>query len=89
MYRIREYPSIMRKQYSLPYDDYPALLHEGERVLTASQARAQDGGQGGLPPIQLTITGNSFTGTPEDMAFELAQIILQRLTEAGIAAAPK
>lgn len=26
----------------VPYDDYPALLHEGERVLTASQAREQD-----------------------------------------------
>lgn len=25
-----------------PYDDYPALLHEGERVLTAREARAQD-----------------------------------------------
>ena len=23
----------------VPYDDYPALLHEGERVLTTSQAR--------------------------------------------------
>ena len=87
MYRIREYPSIMRKQYSLPYDDYPALLHEGERVLTAAEARAQDAGN--VQPLAITITGNSFTGTPEDMAYELAQIILQRLTEAGIAAAPK
>lgn len=26
----------------VPYDDYPALLHEGERVLTAQEARAQD-----------------------------------------------
>ena len=26
----------------VPYDDFPALLHEGERVLTAQQARAQD-----------------------------------------------
>ena len=71
----------------VPYDDYPALLHEGERVLTAAEARAQDAGN--VQPLAITITGNSFTGTPEDMAFELAQIILQRLTEAGIAAAPK
>lgn len=71
----------------VPYDDYPALLHEGERVLTASEARAQDGGT--VSPITLTITGNSFTGTPEEMADQLAQIILQRLTQAGIAAAPK
>lgn len=26
----------------VPYDDYPALLHEGERVLTAREAREQD-----------------------------------------------
>ena len=71
----------------VPYDGYPALLHEGERVLTASEARAQDTGDG--RPVAITITGNSFTGTPEEMAYELAQIILQRLTEAGVAAAPK
>lgn len=71
----------------VPYDDYPALLHEGERVLTASEARAQDAGTGS--PVSLSITGNYFTGTPEEMADQLAQIILQRLTQAGIAAAPK
>ena len=26
----------------MPYDNYPALLHEGERVLTAREAREQD-----------------------------------------------
>lgn len=26
----------------VPYNDFPALLHEGERVLTAQEARAQD-----------------------------------------------
>ena len=71
----------------VPYDDYPALLHEGERVLTASEARAQDAGTGS--PVSLSITGNYFTGTPEEMADQLAQIILQRLTQAGIAAVPK
>lgn len=39
----------------VPYDNYPALLHQGERVLTANQSR-QEGGNGGI-----TITGNSFT----------------------------
>ena len=29
----------------VPYDDFPALLHEGERVLTAQEARAQDNAQ--------------------------------------------
>lgn len=33
----------------VPYDDYPALLHEGERVLTANQARQADAaGAGGV-----------------------------------------
>lgn len=30
----------------VPYDNYPALLHQGERVLTASEARAADRGKG-------------------------------------------
>ena len=30
----------------VPYDNFPALLHEGERVLTASQARAEERGGG-------------------------------------------
>ena len=26
----------------MPYDEYPALLHEGERVLTKQEAQAED-----------------------------------------------
>lgn len=44
----------------VPYDEYPALLHEGERVLTASQAREQDMAYAGAAG-QVVITGNSFT----------------------------
>lgn len=73
----------------VPYDEYPALLHEGERVLTASQARAQDAGQAGALPIQITITGNSFTGTPEEMADQLAEILARKIIQAVTAAAPK
>lgn len=29
-------------EWNVPYDDYPAILHRGERVLTASQARQDD-----------------------------------------------
>lgn len=71
----------------VPYDDYPALLHEGERVLTAAEARAQDAGAG--PSINLTITGNYFTGTPEEMADQLWEIIMRKLEQAYTAAAPK
>lgn len=72
----------------VPYDDYPALLHEGERVLTASEARAQDAGQG-ASPVQITITGNYFTGTPEEMADQLAEILVRKLMQANTAAAPR
>lgn len=73
----------------VPYDDYPALLHEGERVLTASEARAADAGQSGTAPIQVTITGNYFTGLPEEMADQLAEILVRKLARAATAAAPK
>lgn len=32
----------------VPYDNYPARLHEGERVLTAAEARAYNTGGGGV-----------------------------------------
>lgn len=72
----------------VPYDEYPALLHRDERVLTASQARAQDAGQGGTS-IQLTVTGNDFVGTGEEMADQVAEIIARKLRQAATAAAPK
>lgn len=39
----------------VPYDNYAALLHEGERVLTASQAREQDTARA---PININISGS-------------------------------
>ena len=73
----------------VPYDEYPALLHEGERVLTAAQARAQDAGQWGGPPVQLTVTGNSFVGTSEEMAEQMWAVIVGRLEQEAVARAPK
>ena len=62
----------------VPYDNYPALLHEGERVLTAREARAED--QGDAPGgIHITITGNNFQGTAEDMADQIASILSEKL----------
>lgn len=72
----------------MPYDEYPALLHADERVLTAGQARVQDV-QHGAPPIQLTVTGNDFVGTGEEMADQVAEIIVRKLAQAAVAAAPK
>lgn len=73
----------------VPYDEYPALLHEGERVLTAAQARAQDAGQWGGPPVQLTVTGNSFVGTSEEMAEQMWAVIVRRLEQEAVARVPK
>lgn len=73
----------------VPYDEYPALLHRDERVLTASEARAQDAGQGTPAPIQIPITGNIFTGMPEEIADQIAEIIVRKLEQAATAAAPK
>ena len=72
----------------VPYDDYPALLHEGERVLTASEARAMDEGAG-APPVSITVTGNNFVGTGEEMADQIAEIIARKLEEAAVLAVPR
>lgn len=61
----------------VPYDDYPALLHEGERVLTAREARAQD--RAG-PGISITVSGNTFGAGLDETAVAQAladQIALQ------------
>lgn len=70
----------------VPYDGFPAVLHEGERVLTASQARAQDNESGG---VQIIVTGNSFQGTGEEMADQIAVILAQKLEQAATSAAPR
>lgn len=91
----------------VPFDGYPALLHEGERVLTAREAREQDrvelpplimqrppaaaagtgGGAGGTGGgIQLTVTGNDFVGTGEEMADQLMEVIVRKLETAFTAA---
>lgn len=43
----------------VPYNNYAALLHEGERVLTAREAREQDRGRG-RPSISVQVSGNTF-----------------------------
>jgi hypothetical protein len=40
----------------VPYDNYAAILHEGERVLTANEARQADQSDGAAP----VISGNNF-----------------------------
>lgn len=40
-------------QSVVPYDNFPALLHQGERVLTASESRAYGGQHAAAPQINL------------------------------------
>jgi len=66
----------------VPYDGYAAILHEGERVLTAAQARERDASRA---PIEITITGNSFGAgvTIEEMAAAMADAFERKL-QAGV-----
>ena len=68
----------------VPYNNYLTYLHEGERVLTASQAREMDrGGNGG---ISVTVSGNTFGAgmDAEEVAAAIAGAIAQKL-QAGFA----
>lgn len=64
----------------VPYDNFPALLHEGERVLTAAEARGYNQGVGGV-----TITGNHFEVRQESDIDRIAQALLEKLRQAGMA----
>lgn len=66
----------------VPYDDFPALLHAGERVLTASEARAQDVQVRGKAKSDIIVTGNNFVGTGEEMADQIAEILARKLEQA-------
>lgn len=60
----------------VPYDEYPALLHEGERVLTAGEARAQDQGAGAGGVV---ITGNHFEVREDADIDKIAQALYEKL----------
>lgn len=66
----------------VPYDGYAALLHEGERVLTAREVREADRGGGGKSFV-IHVTGNTFQtgqgGGVGDIAHQLADQILLEL----------
>lgn len=67
----------------VPYDNYPAILHEGERVLTAREARAADNSSGRV--ININISGNSFGAglSAEEIAQRLADALEVKLA-AGV-----
>lgn len=71
----------------VPYDEYPVLLHEGERVLTASQAREQDMAYAGAAG-QVVITGNSFTVREQADISAIAAELLHQIRVAQLRRKP-
>ena len=63
----------------VPYNGYPALLHEGERVMTASENRAYSSGN---RTGSVVITGNNFTVRSDDDIERLGQEFYKQLLKA-------
>lgn len=63
----------------VPYDNFPTLLHEGERVLTAGQAREADANG-----VTVSITGNTFTVREEADIDRIADALCERLQSAQL-----
>ena len=68
----------------VPYDNFPALLHEGERVLMASQARGLDRGGGGVHVEIGSVTFGASVSDPE----EAAEVFARKLTRELMLARP-
>ena len=62
----------------VPYDNYPAVLHEGERVLTASEARQRESAP------QIVISGNSFTVREDADIDKIARALVRELQLASM-----
>lgn len=61
----------------VPYDGYPARLHEGERILTAREAREY--GSGG---VNVNVSVNGMVVREEADIDRIAEIIARKVTEA-------
>lgn len=68
----------------VPYNDYPAFLHEGERVLTAAEARVYNKGSGAGG---VTVSGNTFIVRQESDIDAIATSLLAKLRQASLAGA--
>ena len=62
----------------VPYDNFPALLHQGERVQTAVEARSEKTG------ASVVISGNSFAIREEADIDRVATALLQKMELAGM-----
>lgn len=68
----------------VPYDGYPAMLHENERVLTANQARQQDTGGTG----NVTIAGGNYYIREEADIDKVAEALAKKILLAKATARP-
>jgi len=78
-------PAAPKYAYGLdrvPYNNYAALLHEGERVMTAGQARTAD--SGGTAKIEVNVYG--LTVREEADVDLIAQAFMQKIQQASILA---
>lgn len=95
-FNIPQIPKLRVGIDYVPYDNYPALLHRGERVLRASENKAYieekrqaafgknndaGGGKSGGNTYNVTLNIDNFTGTKND-AEAFADALLERLQEA-------
>lgn len=58
----------------VPYDNFPALLHQGERVQTAAEARAAQ-----TPRVQVSVTGNEISVRQKSDVDEIADAIARKI----------
>lgn len=63
-------------QHTVPYDNFPLLAHQGEQLLTASEARARGGGGGG---VLVTVTGNEFNVRQESDIYDIVNGIADEI----------
>lgn len=78
--KVTPFDLMPKNAYGLsyvPYNNYPAMLHEGERVLTASENRSYSSGGGSV-----VITGNSFTVREEADIEKVAKAIVSKINNA-------
>lgn len=68
----------------IPYDNFPAMLHEGERVLTAREAGEQDRGR--KSSLYFDIHDNNFGAgvSADEIAQRLADQIELHLAAGGV-----
>jgi hypothetical protein len=77
----RSIPGYRGYAYGLeyvPYNNFPMLLHEGERVLTASENRAYRAGRN----ASAVITGNNFYIREEADIMKVAREIVNQMNRA-------